>query len=91
MLFPTLVIAVFAASSLASPISSNSVVHEKRSILSTTKGARVDENAIIPLRIGLKQTNLDHGYDAVMDVSEPTSPNYGKWLFHEVQCDSMGS
>ena len=62
------------------------MLHEKRSIISTTKGDRVADDAIIPIRIGLKQTKLEHGYDAVMDVSSPTSPNYGKhWSVEEVR------
>lgn len=40
----------------------------------------MDPNSIIPVRIGLKQSNLDSGYDRLMDVSHPSSRNYGKHL-----------
>lgn len=38
----------------------------------------VPSNAVLPMKIGLKQNNLDRGYDYLNDVSHPTSPNYGK-------------
>ena len=33
---------------------------------------------ILPMRIALTQGNLDQGYDHLMDVSHPESPNFGK-------------
>lgn len=54
------------------------VVHERRAVIDPTKGDRVPGDAVIPVRIGLKQSNLEDGYDAVMDVSDPASSNYGK-------------
>ena len=37
------------------------------------------------MRIALAQSNLHKGYDHLMDVSHPKSPNYGKhWSAHEV-------
>lgn len=41
---------------------------------------RVDEDAIIPLRIALRQNNIEKGADLLMNVSHPASPNYGKHL-----------
>ncbi|KAK7966889.1 uncharacterized protein PG986_001166 [Apiospora aurea] len=40
-------------------------------------------DAIIPVRIGLAQSNLETGYQRLMEVSHPSSPNYGKHLSHE--------
>lgn len=77
MFFNAIVLAALASSTLATPISSKHVVHEKREVYAITRGDRVDANAVIPIRIALKQTNLEHGYDVVMDVSDPDSANYG--------------
>lgn len=33
----------------------------------------------MPMRIGLTQTNLDNGYDYLMEVSDPASEQYGKY------------
>ena len=38
---------------------------------------------MLPLRIGLTQQDLHLGYDRLMDVSDPTSSNYGKYLSAE--------
>jgi tripeptidyl-peptidase-1 len=32
------------------------------------KGARIEKTAVIPMRIGLTQTNLEKGYDYLMEV-----------------------
>lgn len=56
------------------------VLHEKRSTSSRWKRTdRVHPEAVIPLRIGLTQTNLEKGHDLLMDISHPSSPNYGKY------------
>ena len=59
------------------------MLHEKRSVSLPHKRERVDGDAIIPVRIGLRQSNLHTGYDRLMDVSHPTSKNYGKHLSKE--------
>lgn len=33
-----------------------------------TKKAKVPANAVLPMRIGLKQSNLDAGHDKLMDM-----------------------
>ena len=45
-------------------------VHEKRDTpaLDWVKSARIEADAVLPMRIGLTQTNLDRGYDHVMEV-----------------------
>ena len=72
--------ALFAA---AICVPTGHVVHEKRSVSLTDKRQRVDGDAIIPVRIGLRQSNLHTGYDRLMDVSHPSSKNYGKHLSKE--------
>ena len=59
------------------------VLHEKRGGVVNYPRRRVDSEAVIPVRIGLKQSNLESGYDRLMDVSHPSSPNYGKHLSAE--------
>ena len=60
-------------------------VHEKRDDLSSFNRSRLDHNAIIPMRIALRQNNLDMGYDGLMDISDPDSINYGKhWTLQQV-------
>lgn len=63
-------------------IPTGNVLHEKRGSL-PQKRSRVDSDSIIPVRIGLRQNNLHTGYDRLMDVSHPSSPNYGKHLSKE--------
>lgn len=41
---------------------------------------QADKNAMITAQIGLKQNNIKALQDKLMDVSDPFSPNYGKWL-----------
>ncbi|KAK3347336.1 peptidase S8/S53 domain-containing protein [Neurospora tetraspora] len=44
------------------------------------KRGRVPPNTLLPMRIGLKQANLDVGHDLLMDISDPKSRNYGQHL-----------
>ncbi|KAK2072007.1 hypothetical protein P8C59_006386 [Phyllachora maydis] len=41
---------------------------------------RVPGSTLLPMRIGLKQSNLDKGAELLMDISDPHSANYGKHL-----------
>jgi tripeptidyl-peptidase-1 len=45
-------------------------VHEKRETLHPrwTKQKRVEPRKLLPMRIGLAQSNLDKGYEHLMDV-----------------------
>lgn len=54
----------------AIPTLSTHALHEKRSSMPRLweRGSRVDGHAILPVRIGLTQNNLDNGYDYLMDV-----------------------
>lgn len=63
------------------------VVHERRDVTSArwVKRGRVRPEAILPIRIGMTQRNLDKGHEFLMDVSHPASPNYGKhWSIDQV-------
>jgi len=84
----TFVVAGFVAFTSAAP-SSSYVVHEKRDHFAHEKWIRSDDkinsDVVIPLSISLTQQNLDNGYDFLMDVSDPVSPNYGKhWSLEKV-------
>ncbi|RFU78327.1 serine endopeptidase [Trichoderma arundinaceum] len=69
--------------------SNNYVLHETRNPTGTgqlnshrhwRRGSRLDPNAIIPLRIGLVQSNVHRGYERLMEVSDPSSESFGKHL-----------
>ena len=78
---------VFIALSTAFPSVRNSpyVVHEKRETLGRgwQQRRRIPANTVIPLRIGLSQANLHTGYGRLMEVSHPSSADYGKYLSRE--------
>ncbi|KAI0131101.1 protease S8 tripeptidyl peptidase I [Daldinia grandis] len=62
------------------------IQHEKRAPVqerSWTKLRRAVPDGILPMRIGLKQQNLQPGHDLLMDISNPKSKNYGKHLSAE--------
>ncbi|KAI1335592.1 subtilisin-like protein [Xylariaceae sp. FL0016] len=52
-----------------------------------TKRDRVQADTVLPMRIGLKQSNLEAGHDKLMDISNPKSSNYGKHLSSEEVID----
>ncbi|KYK60569.1 alkaline serine protease AorO [Drechmeria coniospora] len=55
------------------------VVHEKRGNHPRwVKGKPLDGHTKIPVRIALKQRNLDKGMDYLLEVSDPESPKYGQ-------------
>lgn len=63
------------------------VVHEKRFVDSgLNRGQRVEGTSIATFRIGLKQGNLDRGYDYLLNISHPSSEHYGKhWTAEDVR------
>ena len=74
-------------SALASPSVSSFVLHERRSHTPAgwSLSRRHEASATLPLRFGLKQSNIRNIEDYLLDVSHPTSPNYGKhWTAAEV-------
>ncbi|KAL6864652.1 subtilisin-like protein [Trichoderma novae-zelandiae] len=66
------------AGAMAMPTGSQ-VIHEKRDTSNArwTKREELDPNTKVPVRIALKQSNLDKGMDYLLDVSHPDSANYG--------------
>ncbi|KAI0885109.1 subtilisin-like protein [Annulohypoxylon maeteangense] len=62
------------------------IQHEKRTEVQARSWAKVQRavpEAILPMRVGLKQRNLQSGHDLLMDISNPKSKNYGKHLSAE--------
>ena len=87
MLVSTFLFASFAGFIASSPTSSPLVLHEKRLDLLNNpfRTRRVDGETLLPIRIALKQRNLEHGYDHLMETSHPESPKYGQhWTADQV-------
>jgi tripeptidyl-peptidase-1 len=81
----------FATYAVAAPAPSY-VVHEKRSTQLDKWDRRSDiklnRDAVIPMSLGLTQSNLENGYDFLMDVSHPESKSYGKhWTMDKVSAE----
>ncbi|KAI9712697.1 MAG: hypothetical protein M1820_001318 [Bogoriella megaspora] len=66
------------------------VVHEQRGHvpLRWVKRNRMAATARLSMRVGLKQ-NLDGAHDHLMDVSDPDSPNYGKFWTQQRVIDTF--
>jgi tripeptidyl-peptidase-1 len=64
-------------------------VHEQRTNIAhgwSRVGEPAPHTALLPLKIGLKQSNIDKLHDHLLDVSHPDSENYGKhWTPEEVK------
>ena len=78
----TLVAAVaYFAFCFAAPTADNHnfVLHEKRDGAphQWTKRSRAHTDEILPVRIGLVQSNLHKAEEYILDVSDPSSPNFG--------------
>ena len=77
---------------LARPGSFNHVVHEKRSGHSNWtphNKLKPDGRTRLPVRIGLKQSNMKLGDQLLMNIADPTSKDYGQHMTTEqVQCPS---
>ncbi|RPD56645.1 subtilisin-like protein [Lentinus tigrinus ALCF2SS1-7] len=56
------------------------VLHEKRAAepLDWVRSRRLEPTAVLPMRLGLTQSNMDKLEDMLMSVSHPLSPSYGK-------------
>ncbi|KUJ19485.1 subtilisin-like protein [Mollisia scopiformis] len=90
MKFSTLaVLSGLAASTFATPTPPTHVVHEKREHQLnkwSRRSVKLNRDAVIPMSIGLTQSNLDQGYEFLMDVSHPESQNYGKhWSMQKIK------
>jgi tripeptidyl-peptidase-1 len=73
MFFSTLVTAALAATAFSSPIHNTLTVHEKRTELPRgwTKRNELRRRALLPMKIGLAQNNLEKGGDWLHEVSDP--------------------
>ncbi|KAJ6086305.1 hypothetical protein N7486_010586 [Penicillium sp. IBT 16267x] len=67
---------------LAVPAPYGHAVHERRDFIpaSWTEEKRLDASTLLPVRIGLTQSNLDYGHDLLMEMSNPSSSRYGKHM-----------
>ena len=73
--------------SIAEPTLSRYRVHEKRNYLPSNWALtrRLHSTFPIPLRVALKQSNIENIETFLYDVSHPDSPNYGKhWTAGDV-------
>jgi len=66
----SLLAGVFVAAAFASPITPSYVAHERRHAppRGWLKTEKVPSDSILPMRIGLVQSNLEKGHDLLMDV-----------------------
>lgn len=72
------VVVIAAVTALASP-APRYELHEKRNAHPTwTRRYALDGHHVLPIRIALKQQNLEHAEKYIMDVSHPESDNFGK-------------
>ena len=65
------IVASFVSITLASPtLSKRHVQHERRDELSSVwiKRDAVEPERLLPMRIGLTQSNLDRGHDLLMEM-----------------------
>ncbi|KAF8183800.1 Pro-kumamolisin, activation domain-containing protein [Mycena galopus ATCC 62051] len=77
-------LSLVSSSASAHPFS----IHEQRTNVAHgwSRVGKPAPNALLPLRIGLKQSNIDTLHDRLLDVSHPDSANYGKhWTAEEVK------
>lgn len=81
-------ILLFVGALLSSTFASDHVVLERRHDATNkkwTKTAPLNGSRVLPIRIGLKQSNIEHGHNWLMDVSDPKSARFGKhWTAEEV-------
>ncbi|KAK3680269.1 hypothetical protein LTR78_000647 [Recurvomyces mirabilis] len=80
-------VTAFAGLATALPSGEPHIVHEKRDghPHAWDKHARAERSTILPVRIGLKQQNLEHGDRFLADISDPESANFGKhWSAEKV-------
>lgn len=63
-------LSALATQVIAVPVVADHVVHERRDYVpeAWVKRHRLDPGAILPVRIGMTQQNLDKGYDMLLEV-----------------------
>ncbi|KAJ5994597.1 hypothetical protein N7451_010321 [Penicillium sp. IBT 35674x] len=77
-----LLLGAAAVGVLAVPAPYGHAVHERRDFIPTswTEEKRLDASTLLPVRIGLTQSNLDYGHELLMEMSNPSSSRYGKHM-----------
>lgn len=70
-----LLLAAAAAGVVAAPASQHKL-HERRDFIPSawSEERRLDGSTLLPVRIGLAQSNLDHGHDLLMQMYDHPSP-----------------
>jgi tripeptidyl-peptidase-1 len=84
-------LSAFASALLATVVAGRSipdthVLHERRDVdfpSGLMKRDRVDSSLVLPMRIGLRQSNLDKAEAWLMEVSRPQSEKYGQYWSQE--------
>ncbi|GAM86246.1 hypothetical protein ANO11243_042580 [Dothideomycetidae sp. 11243] len=80
-------VCALALEATAVSLPSSHTLHEKRDapLKQWVKLSTVKREAVLPIRIGLKQNNLDNGVGEklLLEVSSHDSPRYGKWYTPE--------
>lgn len=81
-LLPFLILVVLFSAADASPKPRSRhvySVHESRHLVPArwSKRPGLDKQTVLPVRINLKQSNLDQAEELLMAVSHPASPKYG--------------
>lgn len=68
------------SSSDAASIRDGHVLHERRHITPSpwVKRSQAPRDVILPVRIAIESRNIERGHEFLMDISDPTSPNFGK-------------
>lgn len=60
----------------AEPSTLQYILHERRDgSIGSVKRVKLGDNMILPIRIGLVQSNLNNGDDLLMEVYETTAPD----------------
>jgi tripeptidyl-peptidase-1 len=79
MHFSSLLLLGLSGLSTSSPLTTHTV-HEKRHALPVAwnRHSRAPKDAVLPVRIGLNQRNLQHADRFLEDVADPDSPNFGE-------------
>lgn len=72
--------AAFVLSCSAAPAPSNHIIHEKRSgePHQWARRERAIPHQVLPIRIALRERNIEHADRFIFDVADPSSPNFGK-------------
>ncbi|KAH8688998.1 putative protease S8 tripeptidyl peptidase I [Talaromyces proteolyticus] len=75
------------SSSTKSPSPGSHILHERRSYTpaSWIKRSQAPRDMLLPIRVGISSQNIDQGHDYLMDISDPTSENFGRhWTPEQV-------